>query len=126
MRSEDAILHSISLLYLLASTGRLFFYWPTYKAIIRCQNGAASSSALSHGYFMFSFGVAALYFATVVVDMWAALVSTANCLALLLITMTILWKRRAANRVAYSDEERVLLVDAPALPSFLSGPTVKG
>jgi hypothetical protein len=119
MWSNSTVLHAIFVLYLVASTVRILFYWPTYRAIVRCQNGASSSSALSTGYFVFSFAVTTLYFSTVRVDMWAALVSAANCLALSIITLSIMWKRHEAKRVAYSEEEQALLIDSPAVPPFL-------
>jgi hypothetical protein len=91
---NDALLHSIVVLYLIVGAGRVVFYLPQALAIIRCPNKASSSSLLSSGYFAFSFWVSTLYFSTAQPDLWAGLISAGNGIAMTVICGLIFWKRR--------------------------------
>lgn len=97
MQISESVIHGIFLIYLVVSAGRIAFYWPQISAILKCQNGASSSSALSQGYFAMAFWISTLYFCTVKPDLWAGLVAAGNALASTFTTFCILWKRHPQN-----------------------------
>jgi hypothetical protein len=90
----EHIHHQVGLIYVTVNALRILFYWPQIQAVARCQHGAASNSLTTWGYFCASHWVAVVYFIYGQPDRFALLISLGNALAVFVLLVTIVWKRK--------------------------------
>lgn len=97
----------ITWLFVVANTGRVLAYLPQIFAAWKCQNGAASVSRLTWGYFAMAHMTGVLYAAYIVHDTTMATVFFGNLLTCAALVAIVTWKKRSPSIAKAQDDPRV-------------------